>query len=51
MDKFLHKHRHWIISVVALLAIAAMVMYVLSDDEAIQPGPVNPDTTKMPAAP
>ena len=49
-------HKDWRAWVVVLLALAAMLMYVLSDDEALQPGgnrePGMPaDSAPMEAAP
>lgn len=50
MYHFLHKHRIWLVALV-VIAVGSMIIYSLSDDEAIQPGPGNQDATQMPAAP
>jgi hypothetical protein len=42
-------HKNWITWVVVGLMLAAMAMYVLSDDEALQPGGAQP-TEQVPAA-
>jgi len=42
-------HHDWRLWVVVLLAVAGMVMYSLSDDEALQPG--GKEQPAMPAAP
>jgi hypothetical protein len=42
-------HRDWRTWVVVILMLAAMVGYVLSDNESLQPG--KPQQQEMPAAP
>lgn len=42
-------HKDWRLWVVVILALAAMAMYVMSDDEALQPG--GKDVPRTPAAP
>lgn len=44
-----HLHRDWRLWVAIALMLAAMFMYVLSNDESLQPGG-GPPQTPMPAA-
>jgi hypothetical protein len=44
-------HKDWRLWVVVVLALAAMLMYVFSDDEALQPGETTPGEVANPPVP